>query len=113
MRFTVTELGPYLALLIAGVLPNEVWRLLGIIAARRLDEESEILVWVRAVANAVLAGVISQLVLFPPGPLAAIPWSARVGAVVLGFVAFLLLRRSVFVGVLTGELALVAGALLF
>jgi len=36
-----------------------------------------------------------------------------VGAVVLGFVAFLLLRRSVFVGVLTGELALVAGALLF
>ena len=80
MRFTVSELGPYLALLIAGVLPNEVWRVLGIIAARRLDEESEILVWVRAVANAVLAGVISQLVLFPPGPLAGIPWPARVSA---------------------------------
>lgn len=113
MRLTMTELGPYLALILVGVLPNEIWRLLGIIAARRLDEESEILVWVRAVANAVLAGVISQIVLFPPGPLATIPWPARVGAVALGFAAFLAVRRSVFVGVLTGELALVAGALLF
>jgi len=109
---SVGELGPYLVLLLAGFLPNEVWRMLGIVAARRLDENSELLVWVRAVATAVLAGVISQLILTPPGPLATLPISARLGAVVIGFVAFLLIRRSIFVGVLVGELALIAGALI-
>jgi hypothetical protein len=112
MRTTVTELGPYLALLLVGFLPNEIWRLLGVVVARRLDEDSELLVWVRAVATAVLAGVISQLVLFPPGQLADIPVTARLSAVVAGFVMFLLVRRSVFVGVLSGEIALVIGALL-
>jgi hypothetical protein len=110
MRTTVTELGPYLALLLAGFLPNEIWRFFGIVVARRLDEDSELLVWVRAVATAVLAGVIAQLVLFPPGQLADIPLAARLGAVGVGFAMFMLVRRSVFVGVLSGEIALVIGA---
>ncbi len=110
--YGVLALGPYLALILVGFLPNEIWRMLGIVVARGLDEDSELLVWVRAVATAVLAGVISQLVLTPPGPLANIPLAARLGAVTLGFIAFLIARRSIFIGVLTGELALVAGALL-
>lgn len=111
MKATIVELGPYLAMLLAGVLPNEFWRMIGIAAARRLDEDSELLVWVRAVATAVLAGVISQLVFFPPGPLAAIVLPARLGAVVFGFAAFLIFRRSIFVGVLVGEVVLVIAAL--
>ena len=110
--YGVLALGPYLALLLVGFLPNEIWRMLGIVVARGLDEDSELLVWVRAVATAVLAGVISQLVLTPPGPLANVPLAARLGAVTLGFIAFLIARRSIFIGVLTGEIALVAGALL-
>jgi hypothetical protein len=109
----VMALGPYFALLLVGFLPNEVWRMLGILVARGLDEDSELLVWVRAVATAVLAGVIAQLVLTPPGPLAAIPVAARLGAVTVGFLAFLLVRRSIFAGVLAGEVALVIGALVF
>ena len=89
MTLTVDALGPYLALLLVGFLPNEIWRLLGIVAARQLDEDSELLVWVRAVATAVLAGVISQLILTPPGPLASLPLAARLGAVAIGFAAFL------------------------
>jgi hypothetical protein len=107
----VMALGPYLALLLVGFLPNEVWRMLGILVARGLDEDSELLVWVRAVATAVLAGVIAQLVLTPPGPLATIPLAARLGAVTIGFIAFLIARRSIFIGVLAGEIALVIGAL--
>ena len=107
----VMALGPYLALLLVGFLPNEVWRMLGILVARGLDEDSELLVWVRAVATAVLAGVIAQLVLTPPGPLATIPVAARLGAVTIGFIAFLIARRSIFIGVLAGEIALVVGAL--
>ena len=112
MRMTVTELGPYLALILAGFLPNEVWRILGIVVARRLDEESELLVWVRAVATAVLAGVISQLVWTPPGALADVALAARLGAVAAGFLAFLIARRSIFVGVLVGEIVVAIGALL-
>jgi NCAIR mutase (PurE)-related protein len=102
----------YLVLILVGFLPNEVWRMLGLMLSRGLDEGSEILVWVRAVATAVLAGVVAQLIFFPAGALAAVPMSVRVGAAACGFAAFLLLRRSVFAGVVVGEAVLLAGALL-
>jgi len=37
----------------------------------------------------------------------------RLAAVAIGFIAFTLVRRSVLAGVLAGEIALVAGALMF
>ncbi len=107
------EYAAYLALILAGFLPNEVWRWLGVILARGLDEDSEIVVWVRAVATAILAGVIAKLTIFAPGVLAAVPTPVRLAAVAIGFAGFMLIRRSVFAGVIVGELALVVGALLF
>jgi hypothetical protein len=112
MNSALATLGLYLALILVGFLPNEFWRLLGIVASRSLDEGSELLTWVRAVATAVLAGVISQLILFPPGPLATLPLAARLGAVAIGFAVFQVSRRSTFAGVLAGELALITGALI-
>jgi len=103
-------LWPYLALVLVGFLPNEVWRVLGLVLARGLNEESEIVVWSRAVATAILAGVIAKLILFPSGGLADIPLAVRVGAAMAGFAAFLAVKRSVFVGVLAGELTLLLGA---
>jgi hypothetical protein len=102
----------WLVLILVGFLPNEVWRMLGVVLARGLDEDSEILVWVRAVATAVLAGVVAQLIFFPAGALAAVPLTVRVAAALAGFVAFLSIRRSVFAGVVVGEAVLLAGALL-
>jgi len=107
------EYAAYFALIVAGFLPNEIWRWLGVVFARGLDEGSELLVWVRAVATAILAGVIAKLTIFAPGVLATVPTSVRVGAVLIGFLAFTLIRRSVFAGVLAGEAALVLGALIF
>ena len=112
MSAAVADLGPYVALVLVGFLPNEIWRLLGVVVARGLNEGSELLVWVRAVATAVLAGIISQLILTPPGALATIPLAVRVAAIVAGFVAFLVARRSIFAGVVTGEVVMVAGTLL-
>jgi hypothetical protein len=40
---SATDLWPYLALILVGFLPNEVWRWLGLLAARGLDEDSQIL----------------------------------------------------------------------
>ena len=57
----------YVVLVLVGFLPADVWRLLGVLIGRGIDEESEVLIWVRAVATAVLAGVIAKIVFFPPG----------------------------------------------
>jgi hypothetical protein len=113
MNAVVAEFWPYLILILAGFLPNEVWRLLGLGLSRGLDEGSEMLVWVRAVATAVLAGVVGKLILFPVGALITVPASVRIAAACLGLLAFFLIRRSVFAGVAVGEAALIAGALVF
>ena len=106
-------LEPYVALVVLGFLPSEIWRWLGIVVGRGLDEESEIIQWVRAVATALVAGVVARIVLFPPGALAGVPLSVRLTAIFCGFLAFLFIRRSPFAGVLTGEAVLVVGALAF
>lgn len=105
-----SDLWAYLLLILVGFLPNEIWRALGFVVARGLDEGSEILVWVRAVATAVLAAVIAKLTIFAPGALAEIPLGIRLVAVAFGFAAFVLFRRSVLAGVVTGEIVLIAGA---
>jgi hypothetical protein len=113
MNAVLNELWPYFLMVLVGYLPNEVWRAFGLVLARGLNEDSEIVVWSRAVATAILAGVIAKLVLFSTGALAAVPLSVRIGAAVVGFIVFLGARRSVFAGVLAGEAALLFGGFLF
>jgi len=96
-------------LVVAGFLPNEVWRMVGLWFSGGVNEGSEVLVWVRAVATAILAGVIAQILVQPPGALASVPDALRYGAVVVGFVVFLLTKRSIFAGVICGEIVMLAG----
>jgi branched-subunit amino acid transport protein len=96
-------------LFVAGVIPNQIWRMLGLWFGGGIDEGSELLVWVRAVATAILAGVIAQIVVQPPGALASVPDFLRYGAVAAGFAVFLLSRKSIFAGVIAGEIVLLAG----
>ena len=113
MNAVMAELWPYLVLLLVGYLPNEIWRVLGLVLARGLNEDSEIVVWSRAVATAILAGVIAKLILFSTGALATIPLPVRAGAALCGFIGFLLMKRSVFAGVIVGEATLLLGGYLF
>ena len=106
------ELHAYVLLVLVGFLPNEIWRMLGLVVARGIDEESEFFMWARAVAIAVLAGVIAKILFFPPGSLATMPLAVRLTAISCGFLAFLLVRRSVFAGLLVGEAVLIAGGFL-
>lgn len=96
-------------LLFAGFLSNEVWRMLGLAIGGGIDESSEFLIWVRAVAAAILAGVIAQILISPPGALASVPGAVRYGAVAAGVAVFLLTRKSVFAGVVAGEIVVLAG----
>ena len=100
---------PYLFLVAAGFLPHEIWRALGVFASRGIGEGSELIIWVRAVATAVLTGVVSKIVVFAPGALAGTPLTVRLGAAAAGMAAFFLMRRSVFAGVVTGVLAVLVG----
>lgn len=107
------ELGPYIVLMVVGFLPNEAWRLVGLVLARGLNEESQIVLWSRAVATAILAGVVAKLIVFASGSLATIPLGVRMAAVAIGFAAFLLIRRSPLAGVLAGEAVLLIGGYFF
>jgi hypothetical protein len=109
----MSELAPYLILLLVGFLPNEFWRMLGLVLARGLDETSQIVLWSRAVATAILAGVVAKLIFFAPGDLAAIPLAVRIAAAAVGFAAFLSIKRSVFAGVMAGEVILVGAGLFY
>ena len=113
MSAALIDLWPYLILVTVGFLPNEIWRVLGLVLARGLNEDSQVVMWSRAIATATLAGVIAKLLLFSSGSLAAIPLGVRLGAAAIGFVAFLVAKRSVFVGVAIGEVVLLAGGYLF
>jgi branched-subunit amino acid transport protein len=108
---TMRELAPYLILIFAGFLPHEAWRWVGVVLARGVDENSEVIIWVRAVATAVLTGVVAKIVLFSPGALAGVPLWVRLAAAVAGMLAFFLARQSVLAGVVTGIGLLVLGSL--
>jgi hypothetical protein len=101
-------LWPYLIVVVVGFLPSEMWRMLGTLLSRGLDENSEIIVWVRFVATTLLAGVVAKLLFAPTGALASVPAYGRFGSLLVGLGAYFLLGRSVIVGVLLGEVALIA-----
>ena len=96
-------------LVVAGVIPNQIWRMFGLWFGGGIDEGSELLIWVRAVATAILAGVIAEIVVQPPGALASVPEWLRYTSVLVGFAGFMVSRKSIFAGVVCGEVVIVAG----
>jgi Branched-chain amino acid transport protein (AzlD). len=103
---------PYLFILVAGWLATDFWRFLGVYLGGRISEDSELLVFVRSIATALVAAVIANLVVFPNGALAAVPLFFRILAALIGFLAYLAFGKRVIVGIAIGEIALGAGMLL-
>ncbi len=103
---------PYVMIIIAGWLATDIWRWMGVLAGGKLREDGELLIWVRSVATALVAGVIAKLILFPTGALEVTPLWLRVLAAACGFSVFLASRQKVVFGVITGEIVLISGWLL-
>ena len=99
----------YLILLIAGFLANEVWRWAGVLVGSRLDLDGQPFLWVRAVALALVAGLVSRMVLFPAGALANVAVVVRLGAFAGAIALYYLTRRNLAAGVVGGGLLLIAG----
>ncbi|WP_442578330.1 AzlD domain-containing protein [Mesorhizobium sp. ASY16-5R] len=100
---------PFLFVLVAGGLATDIWRLLGVHFGGRIREESEALVFARAVATALVAAVIGNLVVFPSGSLADTPMALRIGAAVAGFAVYLATGKRMLPGIVAGEAVLIAG----
>ena len=109
LRDFVGDWHALVVLLLAGVIPNQIWRMLGLWLGGGLDEGSNLLMWVKAVATSILAGVIAEILVRPPGALASVPDFLRYGALLVGFIVFMLTRRSIFAGVVSGEVVMLAG----
>ena len=106
-------LWPYLALVLFAFLPSEFWRFISVYIARGVDPRSQTLEWVRAVSTALLAAVVANIIAAPSGALAQAPLAARVGAMALALAVYLVLKRSVFSGVVAGSAAIIAAAAYF
>jgi hypothetical protein len=99
---------PLAAMIVLVAAPNIVFRVMGVFLSRGLDEGSELLAFVRAMASALLAGVVGKLLAVPPGALAQLSFPTRIGVFALAIAAFFAFRRSLFVSLAVGEAALVA-----
>lgn len=102
-------LWPYVFIVVAGWLATDIWRWLGVLFGNRIDERSELLQWVRAVATALVAAVIARLILFPTGALAGSPFALRIAAVLFGAACFFAAGRRQIVGIGASVAFLAAG----
>lgn len=112
----MTELGSgwttAVIIVVMALVAHEPWRWLGLYVGRDLDIEGDLFQWVRAVATALVAGLVMRLLLFPAGALAGVALPLRLGAFVIGLAIFWAARRNMALGVAGGTLALALGSAL-
>lgn len=87
------------------------WRGIGVLFSGRINPDSPLFAWMAAVAYALLAGLITRMILLPVGPLTETPLAARLLAAALCVAAFMATRR-LFLSVLVGGAGLAAWLLL-
>lgn len=97
----------YLWLLLAGFCATQPWRYLGVVLSVNLQTGSEVLVWVRLVSTALVAGLVARMLLLPAGALASVPMDIRLGSFLFGCCVFFFARKSLAAGVFSGSLVLI------
>ena len=85
----MTETTTTLLILAIGVAATEPWRWLGVFASEGLDEQSEIIKWVRAVSTALIAALVARLIVASPGELADIALVDKIIAMVVSLLIYL------------------------
>lgn len=80
-------------MLAAGFAVTYVWRFLGVLAVKRIEPEGDLLLWVRAVATALVAALVMRISFSPAGVLAETATPSRAAALAAALVAYYLVRR--------------------
>jgi branched-subunit amino acid transport protein len=96
----------WLLLVICGA-ATYLWRGPGVLIAAGIDPQSRVFTWISCVAYAIIAGVVSRMLVMPTGVLAETTPVERIvcSAIALG-VYFLITKRNLFAGVIAGAVAL-------
>ncbi|MEL6289914.1 MAG: AzlD domain-containing protein [Pseudomonadota bacterium] len=102
----LNEWGGLLLIIVAGAMMTEPWRWAGVRLSRDIDIDSALFQWVRAVSTALVAGLVTRLLIFPTGQLASVDIAFRLIAFAGGLTAFFLLGRRLSVGVLSASTVL-------
>jgi len=99
------------ALLGAGFAVTYVWRFLGVLAVKRIEPEGDLLLWVRAVATALVAALVMRITFDSAGVLAETAVLSRATALAMALAAYYLFRR-VELGVAAAVISLAAAEIL-
>ena len=100
----MTEL--WLLLAVCGV-ATYLWRGPGVLLSAGIDPRSEAFTWISCVAYAIIAGVVSRMLVMPTGALAEIAVFERaLGSVAALGAYFWLTKRNLLVGVAAGAAAI-------
>ncbi len=97
----------YLVIVLAGILPNYIWRFFGVVFAAKLDETSEILRWVNSIATALIAALVTRMIILPPGPLEETELATRILAIITGITVYWIGNRNLGLSVASSVAALV------
>ena len=89
-------------LVLAAIAATYLWRFLGVLFSRDINPEGPVFQWITCVSYAMLAGLISRMVIIPVGALVEVPLWIRVTGIVVGLVVFFIARRMVLAGVGAG-----------
>ena len=91
----------YVLLVLACGAATYLWRGLGIAVSGRLSADGELFAWVGCVAFAMLAGLVSRIVLIPSGALENTALWQRLAATGVSLVVyFVITRKNLLAGVL-------------
>ncbi len=83
-----------------------LWRGPGVPLSAGIDPRSRGFTWIACVAYAIIAGVVSRMLVMPTGELAQIALGERmVGSAAALTVYFCITQRNLFAGILAGALA--------
>lgn len=91
---------------------HEPWRWLGLYLGNALPAGSPVFEVVRAMATALVAGLVMRLILFPAGALADVGLAVRLGAAGVGLAVFFALGRHLGAGVFGAAGVLVVGQMI-
>lgn len=92
-------------------LATYIWRALAVFIGGKVSPESETFKLFSCIAYAMLAGLISRMVLLPEGTLADAPLSFRLAGIAAAVAVFFSLNRNLAAGVFAG--VTVFGLLIF
>jgi len=84
-----------------------VWRGLGVAVSGRISVTDPVFDWVACIAYALLAGLISRMILLPAGALQGTPLAARLVSVAVAVAVFYLARKNLLAGILAGTASMI------